>query len=199
MNITLFKEITTEEALRELESDGKKYTGLYVDMADKDQRKYVKDSAAHISGLLKKVDRFRIDSSKDYKAKIESEADAIKTRLEHANAPFSSLIDEHNEKRKIILAKQKAREEAEAAAIQKESDHEFAILQHSDYNRQAEEYKIEKQRLQAENDSRIAEEATARAKAEAQEVIDKIAKELEEARLNVIKETEEKLRLNNRR
>ena len=65
MSITLFKEITTEEALSKLEADGKKYTGLYVDMEDKEQRKYVKDSAALIIGLLKKVDRARIDKSKD--------------------------------------------------------------------------------------------------------------------------------------
>ncbi len=49
MSIAIFQEITTEELLTELEADGVKYQGLYVDMNDAKQRKYVKDSAAKVA------------------------------------------------------------------------------------------------------------------------------------------------------
>jgi len=60
MEIAIFKEVTTESALIELEAEGKKYDGLYVDMDKAPERKYVKDKAAFIAGLLKKLDRTRI-------------------------------------------------------------------------------------------------------------------------------------------
>lgn len=208
MNIAIFQDITTEQALSQLEKDGLKYNGLYVDMDNKEERKYVKDNAALITGLLKKLDRARIDKSRDYKNSVEAEAADIKHRLEEANKPFTLLIDEHKEKRAKILADKKAIEDAKALAIQIEQDHEQAVM----------EYKIfvieqaEREREQAEREDRIAQEARERAEREAAQAVeqarmDKLAAEQaardseerakinEQARLESIRQAEESARL----
>ena len=82
MSIVLFNDITTEETLRQLEATGDKYKDLYVDMNEKEQRKYVKDSASVINDMLKKLDRARIDKSKEYKAKVEAEAKSIREQTQ---------------------------------------------------------------------------------------------------------------------
>ena len=61
--IKILTSVTTEEVLKGLEVDAKAYEGLYVDMENKPERKYVKDKAALISGMLKTLDRARIDES----------------------------------------------------------------------------------------------------------------------------------------
>lgn len=127
MNIVLFQDLTTNDILSQLESDAAKYDGLYVDMDNKAERKFVKDSAANIGDLLKRLERARIDKAKDYKFAIEKEAAEIKTRLEEANKPFTALIDAHKEKRAKELAALKAIEDAKALAIQIEQDHSDAI------------------------------------------------------------------------
>ena len=66
MNIEKFKDITTEDSLLAIEAEGKTYQGLYVDMNISEERKYVKEKAVSIAGLLKKVERARIDKSKTY-------------------------------------------------------------------------------------------------------------------------------------
>lgn len=180
MSIVLFKEITTEEVLTQLEADGQKYAGLYVDMEDKKQRKYVKDSAALISGLLKKVERARIDKSKEYKANVEAEAKSITARLEDANKPFSLLIDAHNDKRKAELAEEKrvaeVKEAARLAVIaqdERDEHHEMAILQMAEYFRQLAKTKEQDRLDQITRDDAIALEATQKAEREAKEAIDK--------------------------
>lgn len=178
MKVALLSKITTEEALIALEAEGKKYDGLYVDMDDKKQRKFVKDGAAAIAGLIKKIDRARIDLAKDYRNNIETEAKSITERLETANAPFSSLIDAHNEKRKSILAEEKrladeAEEKRLAAIAQAERDehHEMAFLMMAeDFRLRAE--KAEQDRLdQIARDEAIALEATQKADREAAEAV----------------------------
>lgn len=129
VEITIFKAITTEDVLVELETEAKSYEGLYVDMENKPERKYVKDKAALISGMLKKLDRARIDEAKSYKVKVETEADSIKQRLEAANLPFTALIDDHKKKRAEELAEEKRIEDLKALAIQIEQDHETAIME----------------------------------------------------------------------
>ena len=126
-SIVIFKEITTNEVLLELEAESKKYEGLHVDMEDREQRKFVKDKASLVSGILKKLDRARIDESKSYKVKVEKEALDIKERLEIINLPFTALIDAHKAERAAILAEEKAIREAKELAIQIEIDHEDAI------------------------------------------------------------------------
>ena len=50
MNITIFNDLTTEEKLLSIEKNASEYIGLYVDMDDLKQRKYVKDKEAEIGG-----------------------------------------------------------------------------------------------------------------------------------------------------
>jgi len=128
MSIIIFEEVTTESALQEIEANGKKYEGLYVEMDNAPERKYVKGMASEISSMLKKLDRARIDKSKEYKQKVEAEALAIKSRLEKANEPFTLLIDEYAAKRADILAKEKAARDAIELRQQIAQDHEFALL-----------------------------------------------------------------------
>ena len=192
MSIVLFKEITTEEALLRLEEEGVKYKGLLVDMDDKEQRKYVKDSALHINNILKKLERARIDKPSEYKKVVNTEAALIKERLEKANSPFSVLIDNYTEKRKQIIATQKEEEAKKALKIKVDDDHEIAIIMFNDYLREriAEEYKAEAERVQAKadqiaRDKKIADDAAenARLKAEEKAADDKAqaAREIEKA------------------
>lgn len=109
--IVIFKELTTNEALTEIELQSEKFVGLTVDMNDAKERKKVKDSAQLISDILKRVDRARIDHSKDYKAKVEAEATMIVDRLTIANKPLTDLTDAYTAKRKQILDAEKARQE----------------------------------------------------------------------------------------
>lgn len=127
MEIAIFSEVTTEQALIELEAIAKDYTGLYVDMSDKEQRKYVNDKAALINDLLKKIDRTRIDTAKAYKAKVEAEAKAITARLIDANKPFTLLIDDWKAERKRVLDAEKLHKAAVELAAKIELDHEFAL------------------------------------------------------------------------
>jgi hypothetical protein len=108
--IVIFKELTTNESLIEIELQSKKFVGLTVDMDDAKERKKVKDSAQLISDILKRVDRARIDHSKDYKAKVEAEATMIVDRLTVANKPLTDLTDAYTAKRKQILDAEKARQ-----------------------------------------------------------------------------------------
>ncbi len=155
MNIAIFEEITTEEALLALEADGIKYTGLYCDMDNAKERKYVKESAALIAGLIKKVDRARIDKAAEYKVSVEGQAKIITERLQTANKPFSLLIDAHKEKRAAELAAEKAEQEAQALRIQIEADHNEAIM--LDRFRAIEFADLEKERI--DNENRIKAEA----------------------------------------
>lgn len=163
MNIQLFTELTTEQSLAEIEKKAESYIGLYVDMNDSKQRKFVKDQAADIKSMLQKLNRIRIDLSADYKRRVEDEAKSIRERLEKANEPFTLLIDEYTEERAKILAEEKARKEVIENAIQKDLDHEEAItlnrlydLEFEDRQRQAE---AEKQRIaQQAKDELLAEQ-----------------------------------------
>lgn len=181
MNITLFKEITTEDALKTLEADGLKYKNLYVDMDNPDERRYVKENAALINGLLKKLDRARIDKTKAYKQSVEAEAADIKARLQEANKPFTLLIDQHTEKRAKILAEKKAREDAKALAIQIESDHEIGLLLNDKHDKDAQEAAEAARIAQEEHDERIAKEAREQAEKSAQLQIERAERKAKEA------------------
>ena len=156
MEISIFKQITTEEALIELECEAEKYNGLWCDMNNKEERKYVKDKAQFISSLLKALDRARIDTAKDYKLKVESEAPLIKLRLEAANLPFQTLIDEHKAERAKILAAEKAVVDAEIAAKQLVDDHEQAIMMD-----ELETLRIEKAKSDAADEAQKLKDAAA--------------------------------------
>jgi len=156
MEITIFESVTTESVLIELEEEGKKYTGLYVDMGNGPERKYVKDKAAEIKGLLKKVDAHRIADKKAYGAKVEKEASQIIERLKDANEPFTLLIDAYTLERKKILDAEKARKQEILDAAEYDNDHEIGLL----INKTFEFDKAEAVRIQDEELKRIMDAAT---------------------------------------
>jgi len=203
MDIVIFKDLTTSDQIQELKKEAEKYTGLYVDMNEPEQRKYVKEKADLINQLLKKVDRKRIDAVKEYKLAVEKEAASITEDLNIANMPFTLLIDEHKAERKKILDAEKARKQAILDVEQYEIDHEIAILMNVKFEadkaqaeREKSEYEaklkadaIKEQAAQAERD-RIA--AQAREEQQKQALIDAennriaYAKAAEEKRINDI-------------
>ena len=158
MEITLFQDITTESALRQIEESAPS-EGLYVDMDNKDERKYVKDSASLINDMLKRLDRARIDKSKKYKQSVESEAKAIRERLQAANEPFTALIDAHTLERKKILDAKKAKEAAIELAKQIESDHEIGVLLNDKWDGEKEKREAERVAAQKSHDEQVAAEA----------------------------------------
>jgi len=199
-NLVLFSDLTTDEKLAQLEAEGEKYQGLYVDMADKEQRKFVKDQASFVNDLLKKLDRKRIDLSKQYKAQVETEAKEIKLRLEKANGPFTALIDEWNAERKRILDEEKRIQAEKELAEQIERDHEEALqlnrlwdLEKVERERQRE---IERQQ-QAEREKQIAEQAAKQALIDAENARQAQLHREENARLKREADTEHKKQINN--
>ena len=182
MNIELFQSVTTESALREIEAQSEQYQGLYVDMEDAKQRKYVKEKASTISGILKLVNRARIDLSKAYKQKVEEQAASIINRLEKANEPFTVLIDEHNAERKRVLDAEKEEKRRQELYIQIGLDHELALLIDKTYEAdKAEAYRLEQQRLE-EMREQVKAEALEQAKQVA-EYEERQKQEAEKARL----------------
>ena len=78
-SIVIFTELTTEQKLADIEKQSKQYEGLVVDMNLPAERKKVKESASLINDMLKTLDRARIDKAKDYKSKVEAEAQLCPT------------------------------------------------------------------------------------------------------------------------
>ena len=151
MDVVLFKDLTTDEHLTELEANAEEYNGLYVDMEVAEQRKYVKGKAADIKDIIKQVNSARIKKSKDYRLLVETEASSIISRLEKANEPFTLLIEDYDAARKVTLDAEKASKLAIEAAAQKVIDHEYAILLDKSYLAD----KQEAERLQFEHDEKI--------------------------------------------
>lgn len=164
MGIVLFKEITTEDYLKELEAASERYAGLWADMNNDDERRYIKEQADNIKDLVKKVDRKRIDLSRDYKKAVEAEAGLVISRLEAANLPFTALIDEHTEARKKILAEQKAIEDAKALVIEIANCHDEALMINEFFAMK----RAEEVRQQQERDDVIRADARAQALREAE-------------------------------
>jgi len=185
-SITIFKEITTNEVLLDLEKESKKWDGLTVDMEDKEQRKFVKGKASVIADLIKKVDRKRIDESKDYKNKVDAQALDITERLMIANIPFTGLIDTYKAERAKILAEEKAIREAKELAIQIEVDHEDAIQ----YNKVFNFERDEQEELKAKRDEQLKKdaiaEATAKAEQDAIKAEEKRVRDVEQAKQDEI-------------
>jgi hypothetical protein len=151
MPVVLFKDLTTDEHLTELEANAEEYNGLYVDMDVSEQRKYVKGKAADIKDIIKQVNSARIKKSKGYRLLVETEASSIISRLEKANEPFTLLIEDYDAARKVILDAEKASKLAIEAAAQKVIDHEYAILLDKSYLAD----KLEAEKLQFEHDEKI--------------------------------------------
>lgn len=181
MKVQLFKDVTTEDILLDLEKLAEDYTGLYVEMDDPKQRKYVKEKAQTITDMLKALDRARIDKAKAFKSSVEAEALEIKNRLKKANEPFTLLIDEYKAERKKLLDAKKAKEEAIQAETDYQSDHEFGLLMNVKFDSEAGERAREK----AEHEKAIADKAKDDLIAEQQAATkrDSEIKELEAAKI----------------
>ena len=199
-NLVLFSDLTTDEKLAQLEAEGEKYQGLYVDMADKEQRKFVKDQASFVNDLLKKLDRKRIDLSKQYKAQVEDEAKEIKLRLEKANSPFTALIEEWNTERKRILDEEKRIQAEKELAEQVERDHEEALQLNRLWDLEAKEREAQREaerQQQAEREKQIAEQAARKALVDAENARQEQLQREENARLKREADTEHKKQINN--
>jgi hypothetical protein len=160
MNIVIFKDITTEGALRKIEAESEKYQGLLVEMEEPKQRKFVKEKAAEIKSILKLGERARIDKKKKESDLIDREwFEYVKPRLEKANEPFTLLIDDYDAERKLVLDAEKLRKANVEAAINKENDHEYAILLDKSYLAD----KLAAEKSQAERDEAIRVDASNRA------------------------------------
>ena len=167
MEITIFKEVTTEGVITSIEENSKKYhDGLYADMNNLPERTMVKKGAAEIGDIIKELKTSRIKLTKESTAKINKEHDAIVARLEVANKPFTDLLDAYNVERKVILDAEKARKQAILDAEQKELDHEMALLIDKTYAYD----KAEAARIQDIELKRVMD-AAEKAAAERQEII----------------------------
>lgn len=199
-NLVLFSDLTTDEKLAQLEAEGEKYQGLYVDMADKEQRKFVKEQAGFVNDLLKKLDRKRIDLSKQYKAQVEAEAKEIKIRLEKANSPFAALIDEWNAERKRILDEEKRIQAEKDLAEQIERDHEEALQLNRLWDLEAKERELQREierQEQIEREKEIAEQAAKQALIDAENARKAQLQAEENERLKRGADTEHKKSVNN--
>jgi hypothetical protein len=123
-----YLEVTTEAILVDLEADAQKHIGLWVDMNNSQERKYVKDKAALGKSLIKKLDRSRIDQSAAHKLMLDTEAETIRLRLEDIISPYTVLINLHADEQKVIRDKAKARQDAIDLAFEIERDHDYALL-----------------------------------------------------------------------
>ena len=172
-NIVIFSELTTNDKLSALKVESEKYDGLYVDMNEPEQRKYVKEKADGINQLIKAVDKKRIAESKRYKVEVEAEAADITERLQIANLPFTLLIDEHKAERKKILDAEKARKDAIILTEKLECDHEFALLMNSQFDN--DKMQLERDRIEYEKElkAQAVKEANEQLEKERQEIIER--------------------------
>jgi len=129
MEITIFKEVTTEGVISSIEENSKKYhDGLYANMNNLPERTMVKKGAAEIGDIIKELKASRIKITKANTAAVNKEHDAIVERLQVANKPFTDLLDAYNVVRKKELAAEAARKKAIEDQVKFEADHEFALL-----------------------------------------------------------------------
>ena len=159
MNIVLFKDLTTDELLADMEAKSEEYNGLYVDMEVAKERKYVKDNASGIKDIIKAVKASSIKMVKDYRLTVKAEEDSIITRLEKCNEPFTLLIDDHDAARKLILDAEKEKKRQEELYIQIGLDHEFALL--LDKSHAADKAEAERFQKEYEEGMRLAAEKSA--------------------------------------
>ena len=151
MEVSIFKEITTEGVISSIEENSKKYhVGFYGDMNNPPERKLIKGSAAEIGYMIKELEVARIRITKAHTLAVNKEHKSILDRLKAANEPFTVLIDEYNAQRKRELAILKACEDAKQTAVQLEFDHEFALLMNSTF----EHDKTEELRLKQEQEKK---------------------------------------------
>lgn len=156
MSVVIFKDITTEGVIASIEENSKKYhEGFYADMSNLPERKQVKESAAEIGDIIKALETSRIAITKANTAAVNKEHDAIVKRLEAANLPFTTLIDEYKKERAKVLAEEKRVQAARDLSDQIESDHEIGLLMNKSFAFD----RAEEIRIQSERDESIRKQA----------------------------------------
>ena len=160
MNIVLFNKVTTSEALAEITSESERNIGLYADLHDPEQRKYIKQEGEKISSVRKVLNEFRIKLVKDYTLSVNKEFNYADSVLIKAAEPITLLIDGYKSERKAALDAEKASKLAIENAAQKLIDHEFAILLDKSYLAD----KLAAEKAQADHDEAIRIDATNRAR-----------------------------------
>ena len=133
MNEVSFDEVVTEVVITQIEKESESYNGLYADLSDADERRYIKGKASAIKDMVKKLDRAVIDKPAEYKALVKSVAAPVRDRLLKANENFTNLIDGYDAERKHILDLAKEKKQQEELHIQIGLDHEFALLLDKSY------------------------------------------------------------------
>ena len=160
MNIVLFNKVTTSEALAEITSESERNIGLYADLHDPEQRKYIKQEGEKISSVRKVLNEFRIKLVKDYTLSVNKEFNYADSVLIKAAEPITLLIDGYKSERKATLDAEKASKLAIENAAQKLVDHEFAILLDKSYLAD----KLAAEKAQANHDEAIRIDAANRAR-----------------------------------
>ena len=190
MEIAIFKEITTEGVITSIEENSKKYNeGLVANMDNLPERTMVKEGAAEIGDIIKELKTSRIAITKANTAAVNKEHDAIVSRLEIANKPYTDLLDVYNVKRKKELDIEKARKQAILDAAQKENDHEMALLIDKTYAYDQQQLQLladkEEKRIEKERNDYAAEQVLLAEERQKQAVIDAATKKTndENARL----------------
>ena len=159
MDIVLFNKITTSEALAEITSESERNIGLYADLHDPEQRKYIKQEGEKISSVRKTLNEFRIKLVKDYTLSVNKEFNYADSVLIKAAEPITLLIDGYKSERKATLDAEKASKLAIENAAKKGVDHEWAILLDKSYLAD----KLAAEKAQEERDEAIRIDATNRA------------------------------------
>ena len=180
--VTIFTDITTEEALQQIEAYSLKYNAdIVADMSDDNDRRVIKKEASEIADMRKAVERARIDKKKVYGKQVDKEAAIIDARLAKANEPFDVLINNYNAERKLILDRENAKKKAieDQAAI--DSDYEIAELLMGKYF--DDKAKSEQTRIAYEENLKCeaAEQAVADAKLLAEQVAAKAIQDKQDA------------------
>jgi hypothetical protein len=162
MEITIFKEVTTEGVITSIEENSKKYhDGLYANMNNLPERTMVKKGAAEIGDIIKQLKASRIKITKANTAAVNKEHDAIVARLQVANKPFTDLLDAYNVERKKELDIEKARKQAIEYRVKFEADHEFALLLNKTFEYDREQELKERAEIKKEMQRNAQEEARA--------------------------------------
>lgn len=177
MNVAIFQDIANQEKLDAIKANGEKLQGIYLDMEDPEQRKYVKAQASEINEIIKRGERARIDKIKYETLKVNSEWAWIKPQLEAANEPLTLLIDGYAAQRKEILNAEKARKAAVELAIKKDIDHDTALMLDKVYLIE----KREREEAQAAHENSIREKAQKEADERHSRVMEEVKQRAEQA------------------
>lgn len=199
-NLVLFSDLTTDEKLAQLEAEGEKYEGLYVDMSNDDERRYVKDQASGIKAMQKKVEERRKELNRIRTAEVNNAAAEIDRRLDNSNKPFTLLIDEWNAERKRILDEEKRVQAEKELAEQIERDHEEALQLNHLWDLEAKDRELQREKerqAQIEREKEIAEQAAKKALIDAENARQAQIQAEENARLKREADIEHKKSINN--